>query len=42
MHYTYKTKGTCSTEINFDIEEYSKKYCNNFLLLGNCYLMFAT
>lgn len=37
MHYTYKTKGTCSTQIEFDIKEdkiYNVKYtggCNGNL-----------
>ena len=31
MHYTYKTKGTCSTQIDYDIEDgkiYNVKYTN--------------
>lgn len=37
MHYTYKTKGTCSTEIEFDVKDdkiYNVKYtggCNGNL-----------
>lgn len=37
MHYTYKTKGTCSTQIDFDIKEnkiYNVEYtrgCNGNL-----------
>lgn len=37
MHYTYKTKGTCSTQIDYDIENnkiYNVKYtggCNGNL-----------
>ncbi len=33
MHKTYKTKGTCSTEINFDVEDY-KIY--NVSFTGGC------
>lgn len=33
MHYTYKTKGTCSTEINFDIED---NKIHNLVFTGGC------
>ena len=33
MHYTYKTKGTCSVQIDFDINE-DKVY--NVKFLGGC------
>jgi uncharacterized protein (TIGR03905 family) len=33
MHKTYKTKGTCSTEINFDVED-GKIY--NLAFTGGC------
>lgn len=33
MHKTYKTKGTCSTEINFDVED-NKIY--NLVFKGGC------
>ena len=33
MHKTYKTQGTCSTEINFDIED-NKIY--NLMFRGGC------
>lgn len=33
MHKTYKTKGTCSTEINFDVED-GKIY--NVAYTGGC------
>lgn len=34
MHYTYKTKGTCSIEINFDIDEEQKLH--NVVYTGGC------
>ena len=33
MHYTYKTKGTCSREINFDVENGKVL---NVQFLGGC------
>ena len=33
MHYTYKTRGTCSQEISFDIEGGKRK---NVQFLGGC------
>lgn len=33
MHYTYKTKGTCSTEINFDIDN---DIITNIKFTGGC------
>lgn len=33
MHYTYRTKGTCSQEISFDIEDGKLK---NVQFLGGC------
>lgn len=33
MHYTYKTRGTCSQEISFDIESGKLK---NVQFLGGC------
>lgn len=33
MHYTYKTKGTCSTHIDYDIED-NKIY--NLKYMGGC------
>lgn len=33
MHYSYKTKGTCSVQIDFDIED-NKLY--NVKFLGGC------
>ena len=33
MHKTYKTKGTCSTQIDFDVEEKKKK---NVEFTGGC------
>lgn len=33
MHYTYKTKGTCSTQIDFDIEE---NKLHNVKYTGGC------
>ena len=30
MHKTYKTHGTCSTQIDFDIEEF-KSICDNIV-----------
>ena len=33
MHYLYKTKGTCSIEISFDIEN---DIVSNIIFLGGC------
>ena len=33
MHYTYKTKGTCSTDITFDIED---NKVHNVHFTGGC------
>lgn len=33
MHYTYKTKGTCSTQIDFDIED---NKLHNVSYIGGC------
>ena len=33
MHHTYKTKGTCSTQIDFDIEDNKIK---NVVFIGGC------
>jgi uncharacterized protein (TIGR03905 family) len=33
MHYSYKTKGTCSIEIDFDIEE---DVISNVSFVGGC------
>lgn len=33
MHYTYKTKGTCSTQIDFDIED---NKLSNVKYIGGC------
>ena len=33
MHYTYKTKGTCSVEISFDIND---NVVSNIKFLGGC------
>ena len=33
MHKTYKTKGTCSTEINFDVED---NKIHNVVFTGGC------
>ena len=34
MHYTYKTQGTCSTKIDFDIED--KNIIRNVVFTGGC------
>ena len=33
MHHTYKTQGTCSTQIDFDIED---KKIKNVVFIGGC------
>lgn len=33
MHHTYKTQGTCSTQIDFDIEDNKIK---NVVFIGGC------
>ena len=33
QHYTYKTKGTCSKQIDFDIED---NKIHNLKFLGGC------
>ena len=33
MHHTYRTKGTCSTQIDFDIEDNKIK---NVVFIGGC------
>ncbi len=34
MHYTYKTQGTCSVEINFDLDE--EQRLHNVVYTGGC------
>lgn len=34
MHYTYKTKGTCSVEINFDVDD--EQRVHNVVYTGGC------